>query len=106
MVEIVMNLLKTEKYDDGIRRYVGMYETVTEGNLKGGPEAIYRNPDKLFESLRKIFGEDLEVRVKSEELPPELRSINWFKGRIKVEDPELKGIIENQQQGGHRVIAA
>jgi hypothetical protein len=102
-MEILLNLLMTEPYDDGQRRYVGMYNTKVEGLLKGGPEVLYQNPEKLFDELRKTFGEEVKILVRSEDLPAELSSLAWFSGRISIDRSELSTIIENQQKGGRQV---
>ena len=98
-----MNLLKTEPYQDGNPRYIGMYNTSTEGPLKGGPELIFREPNALFQRLRKDCGEDITVKVRSEELPKELNNITWFSGRSQIELSELLEIIKQQTEQGYDI---
>lgn len=102
-MEIIMNLLRTEPYDDGNRRFIGMYQTVSEGILRGGPEAIYTTPEKMFDALRKMYGEKTEISVKSEKLSQELEESHWFRGRTPIEEPELTEIVNEQKKGGHKV---
>jgi len=100
-----LNLLRTEPYEDGQRRYVGMYETKTNGPLVGGPEAIGRTPEKVFDLLREQLG-DVKILVRSEDLPAELTSRNWYKDRVTIGRSELTAIVKSQQKGGQDVELA
>ena len=95
--------MMTESYEDGKPRYVGMYNTVTDGLLQGGNEAIFASPEKMFDGLRKAYGEDLRVEVTNEDLPEGFRDIEWYRGRVPVDKDELIKIIEEQTKGGHNV---
>ncbi|MBN2112224.1 hypothetical protein JW707_03945 [Candidatus Woesearchaeota archaeon] len=102
-MEIYLNLLKNEGWEDGLLRYIGMYNTKVDGALKGGPELIYSDPKDLFEELRKHEGTDITVKITSQELPSELREMAWFSGRSPIEKSELLQIVEEQKKAGHDI---
>jgi hypothetical protein len=102
-----VNLIMSQPYDDGKRRYIGMYDTKTEGPLVGSKQAIYKDSSKLFDSLRETLRERAnQISVMNKRLPESLGSHPWFQG-MKALDPEtLQKIIREQQEGGHDVQLA
>lgn len=104
MKKIEMNLLKSNEFDDGKERYIGMWKTVEKGRLVGGHEAYYSNPKDLFNAVRESYGRaNIQISVKSEELSDVLRDLYWYKDRVAIENSELIEIVKEQQNGGHKV---
>ena len=95
-----MNLLKTEPWNDGEPRYVGM---ISLGEM-GFMEPIYRNPKDLFDNIRKDARGSEQIVVTSRPIPKEITDrCAWYRGRNPLDSEELESIVAQQREGGYDV---
>lgn len=102
MEAITINLHKTGGY--GKMKYIGMYNFELLGNGRWKDiETGAKSPERFFELVREKMGKDIEIIIKSEEIPKQIRDLCWFMGREIIGKEELAIIVTEQKNGGYNV---
>ena len=101
-MEINLNILQAGQYDGERTCYVGMINT----GENGGPEIPTATPANMFPIIRKNYGEDVIVRVRSEGLSARLEDTHWHGGRKPVDESLLRNLVEQQKSEGYNVELA